>query len=193
MENREFIKSGIQKEKEFKVNKKELISESLCALCFGALAVLLGSKKMLFDTYPFAFALLAASTRQAPFILIGLIASAFEGAQISLSKIIGACTIVAIRMIARLYLDKKDMKKDTSSFGAWSIFATLFSEHTYLRIMSGALGVFLIGVWRIIEGGFRFYDLFASLFYLIFTPCATWLFSWYFNINEQRKKEKRAF
>ena len=193
MENREFIKAGIQKEKEFKVNKKELISESLCALCFGALAVLLGSKKMLFDTYPLAFALLAASTRQAPFVLIGLIASAFEGAQISLSKIIGACTIVAIRMIARLYLDKKDIKKDSSSFGAWSIFATLFSEHTYLRIMSGALGVFLIGVWRIIEGGFRFYDLFASLFYLIFTPCATWLFSWYFNTNEQRKKEKRAF
>lgn len=192
MENREILKASVKKEKELKLSKRELIAESLSALGFCAVAILLGTKQMLFETYPLAFGLLAASTRQAPFILIGIIASAFGANEISLMKIVGACSIVALRIITRLYLDKSERKKYSGNFGM-STFAELFSENSYLRVMSGALGVFIIGVWRIIEGGFRFYDLFASIFYLVLTPLSAWIFSWHFNINEQKKREKRAF
>lgn len=192
MENREILKANIKKERKIKFNKRVIVAESLVALCFCIVAILLGTKEMLFETHPFAFGLLAASTRQAPFVLIGIMASAFAGGEVSLMKLIGACSIVALRIITRLYLDKSDKGNPHNNFGL-SVFGALFSEHTYLRVMSGALGVFIIGVWRIIEGGFRFYDLFASIFYLILTPLSTWIFSWYFNINEQKKKEKSAF
>lgn len=192
MENREILKAKIQKEKEFKISRRTLVIESLRALGFGALGILLGGKIMLFETYPLAFALLAASTRQTPFVLIGVLASAFLGGKISLVKIVGSCITVALRIITRFYLDKVETNRSTPLLGT-DVFAVLFSESTYLRIMSGALGVFSIGVWRIIDGGFRFYDLFASIFYLICTPLATWIFSWYFNISEQKKREGRAF
>lgn len=191
MEKREFLKVNSKKESEFKVNKRELVVDSLSALGFCILAILLGTKKMLFDTYPLAFALLSASTRQAPFVLMGILATSFAGGEASLMNLVCSCAIVALRIIARLFLDKGIRASGDNS--GLSIFAALFSEHTYLRMMSGALGVFIIGVWRIIEGGFRFYDLFASIFYLVSTPVATWIFSWYFNVCEQKKSEKRSF
>lgn len=192
MENREILKANVQKEKGFKLNKRVLIRESLGALGFCVFGILLGTRQMLFETYPLVFALLAASSRQTPFVLIGIIASSFSGGKLLLMKIIGACSIVALRIITRLYLDKGD-RKTTAVGSGTDVFAALFSENTYLRVMSGALGVFVIGVWRIIAGGFRFYDLFASIFYLVLTPLATWIFSWYFNIREQKKREKSAF
>ena len=192
MENREFIKGKVKKENEEKAGKGDLIRECLGALCFCAFGFLLMSREMLFETYPLAFALLSASTGQVPFILMGIVASAFIGGKISLIIISGAFVVVEIRIINRLYIDKAEGRLPFSQSGI-GIFYELFSEHTYLRIMSGGLGVFAIGVWRIIEGGFRFYDLFASLFYLALTPVATWIFSWYFNVNERKKREKSAF
>ena len=192
MENREVLKANIQKEKGLKANKREFIRESLGALAFCALAILLTSKTMLFETYPLSFALLAAGTRQGPFVLIGILASALGMGEAGVKIAVGACVIVSLRILTRLYLDKSERTPSRDVSGI-AVFGALFSEHTYLRIMSGALGVFAIGVWRIIAGGFRFYDLFASIFYLILTPLATWLFSWYFNIIEQKKRKKGAF
>ena len=192
MENREFLKPNERKDKGIKLNKRALIRESLGTLGFCAFGILLGTRQMLFETYPLVFALLAAGTRQTPFVLIGIIASLYISGGNALMKLVGACSIVALRIITRLYLDKSERKTANSSSGT-DVFAALFSENTYLRVMSGALGVFIIGVWRIIEGGFRFYDLFASIFYLVLTPLAAWIFSWYFNIREQKKREKSAF
>ena len=192
MKNQEILKANIKKEKEFKLNKRELIGETLSAIGFCAIAILLSTKKMMFETNPLAFGLLAAATRQTPFILIGILASAFDFSGISVRNLVGACTLVALRIIVRLYLDKSERKSHSKGFGI-AVFGELFSEQTYLRVMSGALGVFVVGVWRIIDGGFRFYDLFASIFYLILTPLSTWIFSWFFNINERKNREKRAF
>ena len=86
MENREVLKANIKKEKEIKINKRELIAECLGAIGFCIISILLSTKKMLFETYPLAFGLLAASTRQTPFVLIGIIASVFNGEEISLMK-----------------------------------------------------------------------------------------------------------
>ena len=152
---------------------------------FFLFSLLLSSKKMLFDTFPLAFALLSACTGQAPFGWIGIIAGSWSG-EISLIKISGACIVLALRIVSRLYIDKGEIIKTTSPS---KVLYQLFSEHTYLRIMSGALGVFGVGVWRIIQGGFRFYDLFASIFYLVLTPVATWIFSWYFNLKEQKRRK----
>ena len=69
MENQEILKANVKKERGFKLNKRELICETLSAIGFCAIAILLGTKEMMFETNPLAFGLLAAATRQTPFIL----------------------------------------------------------------------------------------------------------------------------
>lgn len=201
MEKQEILKTEVKKSKSvLKKSKREVVIEVARALVFGAFGLLLGSREMLFETTPLAFALLASSVRQTPFVLIGLILSSFDGTKFLPMRVIGTCTVVAMRCISRLYLEKEprvnangEERVDSSVGIPIPPLARLFSESTYLRVMSGALGVFLVGIWKIIEGGFRFYDLFGSIFYLLFTPTATWLFSYYFNVNEEKLQQGRAF
>lgn len=195
MENQKTVKIATErKTKIIKLSKREILIESIRALSFGIFGLLLGSRDMLFSTNPLPFALLAASAREAPFVLLGLIASSWDGGVFSLPKAIGGCIVIALRIFSKFFLDKDERTIDKSEkLRPLEILSYIFSEHTYLRMMSGAVGVFFIGVWKIIEGGFRFYDLFGAIFYIVLTPVATWLFSWYFNVHEQRAREKKVF
>ena len=200
MENQKTIKTEVKKAKSkaiAKKDKREMWSDITRAIIFGSLGFLLGSREMVFETVPLAFALLSSSIRQTPFVLIGIILSAFDGTKFLIVRVVGACSIVAIRCVSRLYLDKEDFStaenKHTEVGSPPSTLALLFSENIYLRVMSSALGVFLVGIWKIIEGGFHFYDLFGAIFYLLLTPTATWLFSYYFDTNEQKIRQGSAF
>lgn len=159
-------------------------------LIFG---LLLGTKKLLFDTVPLGFALLGASGAEAPAVLLGIIASSFEGGTFSPSILIGACVLLLSRTLSSLFLDKSiDIPKSEKRSVEGSL-ASIYCENVNLRIMSAAIGVFFCSVWRIIEGGFRFYDLFASFFYLILTPVAVLLFSPYFTLSAEKKKMGDSF
>ena len=197
MEKQEILQS-IKKKESKKENLKIHLTKKEAMLLFlryGAFLLfgfLLGSTELMFDTYPLGFALLSSSNGEAPFVLLGLIASAFNGGKFSLPIVSGACLITAARVTSSLFLDKKkeNVRSHTAHLNALD---QLFAESTSLRVMSNAIGVFLIGVLRIAVGGFRFYDLFGSIFYLILSPIATLLFTEYFNISYQRKAQGRAF
>ena len=85
MENKEVKKTAeIKKEKvgEFgRASKRDILIESLRALAFCVLGVLLGTAQMPFETVPLGFALLAASTRQAPFVFLGLAIGSLSSAR----------------------------------------------------------------------------------------------------------------
>lgn len=191
MEERKILKTEKTSGQAQKYAKRVLLIETARALAFFVFGLLLGTKRMIFDTSPLAFALLAASTRQAPFVLVGVMVSSFYGGELSLPMLFGTCVTVALRILARLFLDRTDGAESEGRDPLYFV-ARLFSEHTYLRMMSGAVGVFTVGIWRIIAGGFRFYDLFAAIFYLVLTPVATFLYSKYFNVCEKRLSQGRA-
>lgn len=200
MENQRTLKTEVKKTKTKSISrrdKREVWLEITRAVVFSSLGFLLGRREMVFETVPLAFALLSSSIRQTPFVLIGIILSAFDGAKFLLLRVVGACTVVAMRCISRLYLDKEDFatadSKNPDVGAPPPALAQLFSESVYLRVMSASLGVFLVGIWKIISGGFHFYDLFGAIFYLILTPTATWLFSYYFDTNEQKLRQGNAF
>ena len=196
MENQEILKEETTTKKKSakeKISKKDLIIEVSRAFIFFLFGLLLGTREMFFGSIPLAYALLSSSIRQTPFVFLGILTSSFYEGEFSLIKIVGACAVVSIRIVARLYLDKDEENNFNKNIQSVSPIAKLFSEHTYLRVMSGAIGVFFVGIWKIIEGGFRFYDLFGAIFYLLLTPTATWLFCYYFNINEQKIREQSAF
>ena len=76
------------------------------ALAF-LIAFLFGSAKMMFEASPLGYALLASSVSHTPFVLLGVVAAAFEGGRFSLSAVIGACLLVATRILSSLMLDSK--------------------------------------------------------------------------------------
>lgn len=197
MENKEVKKTAeIKKEKvgEFgRASKRDILIESLRALAFCVLGVLLGTAQMPFETVPLGFALLAASTRQAPFVFLGLAIGSLSSARYPLVHIAGAAITVAVRMFSRLFLDGGARSSKDAKKGLLKIFSTIFSEHIYLRMMSGAIGVFFVSVWNIIVGGFRFFDLFGAIFYLIATPVCTLSFGLYFDVTEEKLSRGESF
>ena len=53
----------------------------------------------------------------------------------------------------------------------------LFSESVRLRVCTGAVCSFIVALYRIIAGGFRYYDLFAAIFAVLITPVAVTVYS----------------
>ena len=99
------------------VSNVERISKKDSAIFFlkGGLAFLIaflfGSAKMMFEASPLGYAFLASSISHTPFILLGVIAAAFEGGEFSISAVICACILVATRMVSSLMLDGKSKLK----------------------------------------------------------------------------------
>ncbi len=173
--------------------KRRLVISVLRGFAFFVFSALLGTREMLFESYPLGFALLSASGGDAPFVLLGLLLSAIEGGNINAPIIVGACMLLLVRTLASIFLEGKHRVSKPEKDGFFSALAYIYSENVHLRVMSGAIGVFLVGVWRIIAGGFRFYDLFAAMLYLILTPIATLLFSPYFVTRAKKESEGKAF
>lgn len=205
MENQEIITAKKKEKKKIRsdMEKRAVAVGVLRGTGAGVFAFLLGTAEMLFGTYPLGFALLSSVGKEAPFVLAGLILGALAGGEIDLYRIFGACAVFVLRWLARIFLDKDGELSPPRNSNATSAenkflhlsdkLARIFCEHTYLRMMSGAVGVFLIGISSIIRGGFRFYDLFGAIFYLVMTPLATFLFSPYFIIEERKRAEGGAF
>lgn len=180
------------------ISKRELMAQSLRALAFGVFSLLLGTREMLFSTTPLALALLSAAGGETPYIFLGAILSSFAGASFSPQRLLGACLIVFLRLITKIFIEKneeKTQKNDINwkNIGIFGLFSKLFSEHPYLRTMSAAIGGFTVGLWNIVAGGFRFYDLFGTIFYIVLTPVATLIFSKYFTITAKKREMGRAF
>ncbi len=53
----------------------------------------------------------------------------------------------------------------------------VFTESLRLRMVTGAVCSFIISLYRIIAGGFQYYDLFAAIFVLLLTPAAIMVYS----------------
>lgn len=197
MEKQKTLESGCKVAKKLSqqgtgLTKKEILLGVLRSLAFFIFSLLLGTRYMIFESAPLVFGLLAAATRDTPFIFLGILLGSLDGGVLSLSKIVGGCALLGSRIFSSLLLEKKHRTEGQAN-DIFSLFARLFSESTYLRVMSGALGVFVVGVWRIVEGGFRFYDLFGAIFYLVLTSVSTLLYSFFFNVSEKKIAQKSAF
>lgn len=175
---------------------KRLLQGTLWACC----AWLFGQAPMLFGTYPLGLSLLCASSGHFLSILIGLVASAFWQMR---EPLIYVCTYVVaavVRAVTSVVFDashsrrelyepvRKKMRasgegsavagRQKSDGGGWrASLSQLLSESVCLRMCTGAVCGFLVALYRILAGGFRYYDLFAALFVLLVTPAAILVYS----------------
>lgn len=173
---------------------REAARRVLFGTTFGVIAFLLGRCEMIFSTYPLGFALLSSACGCTPYIFLGGIAAAFTQGASCAVYICASVIIVFSRIMCGAVLDDnmREIKKSVGRPVAERI-GILFSEDPYLRMMSGAVGVFFIGIYNIISGSFRFYDLFGTVFYIIITPIAILFYSGFFNEAERSAHIKSAF
>ncbi len=155
-------------------------------LLWGAFAFLLGQAEMLFATYPLGLALLCASERHTLSILLGLGFSTLFEMRSPEVYIATYAAAALIRLGAALILDKRPLpeeleerlhKTDRKKSPALRVLGEVFCESVCLRMVCASLCGLIVGLYRVIEGGFRYYDLFAAIFIVLIAPAAVAVYS----------------
>lgn len=173
---------------------KMTASAVLRGAVLGVLSFFLGRTPVMLDTYPLAIALLASSEKGIVYIFIGAVASAFaartaEGVLFSPYVYIAAYAVtVVIRVAARLFIDAPEGfdirlltgRKNESGERARqlvTLLTGLFKENIYLRMATACVSAFLVSLYAMNAGNYRFYDLFSAMFAMVCAPAVTFIFS----------------
>jgi len=144
-------------------DRRQWIEQISTHLLFAALGALIGSAELLFGVRPFGVALVAGAGILSPAVGIGAgIFYAVTGDSVSLFAV--AITLIA-RLVFCFYPQNSKAK------------AIYFGERVAYRVIIAVLAVFATGLYRLLRGGFRFYDLFGLLLSLAATGLATFLFA----------------
>ena len=160
-----------------KLKKRFKISEDTKAVLYEiglfALGVALMSVRFLFGTYPFGIALGGACRRHAPFVLAGAAVSVIlfmEGDSAHMVALIG---LLGLRIAGSFIGEKQIKKAELGQRTGKQIFAILFCESRELRVCVSALVALGLGIYRVVAGGYAYYDVFALVFYTVLVSLLT--------------------
>ena len=152
----------------------------ICAL-WTVIAFLLGSAKLPFGAVFLGISLLCAASSRVGYIYVGLCLSALfleEGALVFLSAY---SATLFIRVLSRILIDppfeKSNGSVEEESVEISTFLPLVFSEHIWLRMASASVGAFIIGIYKLVLGGFLLYDLWGTVIALVAAPVTVYLFS----------------
>ena len=155
--------------------REKIIKDILVGFAYSAIAFLLGYFTLPFGAKPFGIALLCATNKKTPYILGGLCISAIlsEDSLILFSAYIA---VTLIRLLVRLTLDTPwEEKNDSGEIEIMQVLPTLFRENLFLRMATSCVGVFILGLYSLIKGGFLYYDLFGAILSMLTAPIGVFL------------------
>ena len=179
--------------------RRERLARWGAELFWGGVGYVLGYGEMLFGTFPLGMALLCASARHTVAILIGLSVSAvlrmeapwiYLCAYAAAALIRGVCALLsehasddaklAEALRIKLSTESTSSSDDEAPQNAIGrrlqplrrLLSELFRESVCMRMAIAAVCTFLISLYRIVAGGFQYYDLFAALFSVVVAPAA---------------------
>ncbi len=163
------------------------VREGGMGLSLALIAFLLGQARLPFGTYPLGLALLCAARSRIGWMLAGLVTAAFSAEGEPWARLVGCTAAVVIRILARLLLDPPSRQEEMSVPARFRALLTasgrgaLFGESLTLRMATACVGAFLVSVWAIVSGGYRYYDLFGAFVAMTAAPLATLLYSFLFS------------
>ncbi len=165
------------------------------AFAVFAAAFLLGGAPFPFSTRPLGVAFLCAATDSLPFAAAGFVLRGLlDGEGLWLYVAVCAATLT-VRLLARVFVDlparlleRFDLRTALSHLGG-----RIFAESLYLRMTSACVSVFFMSLVSIVQGGFRYYDLFGALLAMAVAPLAVFLFSGFFADDGTLSPRVRAF
>ena len=176
----------------------------LCEILWGCTGWVFGQAGLVFDTYPLGMALLCASSGHTPAVLVGLLVTAVVNMEDAAPYVCAYLAAAILRIIVAAVFDAPDArfempktlqkrlqeriqeeapltdeewKKKEKKAARVAFFARVFGESIFLRMSAAALCSLLIVLHRIIAGGFRYYDWFAALFFILMATAATAVFA----------------
>jgi len=123
-------------------------------VAIGALAFLLSGAQLLVGVFPFGLSLICAANKYVPFIYAGMITSALFNKGLAVPLFLTWTFAFLLRIAIGLWLKSKKY----------------FMESIYLRFGVGMSSAVMISVYRIIAGGFLYYDLMCAVAEIIFVP-----------------------
>ena len=181
------VSDGRGEEKKEKISVRVKISTFLKNLFWGGLfaicAYFLGGAALPYGALPLGVAFLAASDRRVLYIYAGLALSALSSEhRVLLISVYTA--MLLIRLLTRLIIDPPWRKEENRSVGERTVaefYPFIFSEHIALRASLSAVGAFAIGLYRLIEGGMTYYDMYGVILSTLVAPAAVLLTSGYFS------------
>ena len=168
------------------------INDVICGMVCVAAAYFIGCCRLAFGTYPLGVALLCAAPRRIPYIFAGLVCSALAATEQG-GVLTGVYVIaLVLRIICCLFIDnsRKKAREACIADGSYeheyvdklrAVLGALFSENLYLRMTVSAASVFVLGLCRVISGGYHYYDLFGTVFCILLSPVAVLLFDWFWS------------
>ena len=162
----------------------------------AVLSCLLGTSGGVFSSYPFGIAFLAASNRFVPYTYIGLLTSSLFVRGYSVATAVVYTVIAMLRYAVCRLLDEAAAKppahggkltlleriRSVSREGTKS---AMFDENVLIRCAVSCFAAFVFGLYRLIAGGFLYYDLFGLLAGFLICPLLTLVLSGMFTRSEQ--------
>ncbi len=145
---------------------------SLKALVYFFLGVIYSGREVLFSTYPFALVLLCASGGFMPAAAVGVFIGGIAGGEKGLPY---AAATVIVLSLRSLYTILPHAGRSGRHLPLPVIMANMYNEGRTLKLTTAAISAFFVGIYSVIKGGYRFYDLFGCLFLLTFVPLCVFL------------------
>lgn len=178
-----------------RVDGKRIAIRLASRLAAVVVSYFVGRAPLPLDTCPLGTALLAAVTgRRYPYVLLGVLLAALGTAREVSRSAVGVIFsfrvtafsylfLTLVRIAARLFIDPPEGFSPRTLFGRGRMTAlralphTLFGENIFLRMASACISAFLVGVYTMRTGGYRYYDLFSAMLAMLAAPTLTFVFS----------------
>ena len=162
------------------------LTDFFFGLLYALMAYALGGAVLPFGARPLGIALLCGSDRRVLYCYAGLCVAAWQSEGRVL--LIGVYTAaLLIRLLIRFTLDTPWKEREGQEAGektVGEVFPLLFSEQLRLRMATAGIAAFAVGIWRLVEGGFLYYDLYGTLLSVIVAPVAVLLMGGLFTKQE---------
>jgi stage II sporulation protein E len=165
--------------------KKQILIKGAYVCMFFLLGFLFERISLPFGAYAIVNALIGGASTHCISISLGAL-SAMAVDRVHVSHYFALAILLILRILGRLLLDKssKDPIADIVSFIKYD----LFTENIFLRMSAVSVSVFSVGLWSIIENGFRYYDLWGALLGMVIAPAAAFIFSMFFDAETKNAR-----
>lgn len=148
------------------------LAETVCMqLLFGALGALAGNAELLFGVRPFGVALAAGATAFFPAAALG--AAIFYIVIRDFVSLVAIGAVAAVRIGFAVYMHTGVKRY------------RIFTERVGYRALTAAVALLGTGLYRVIRGGFRFFDLFGLLLAVLAGGLAAFLFAGMFEKKDR--------
>ena len=180
-----------------KASTKIKLGSFLKSTAYGALyavcAYFLGGTVLPYGALPLGVAFLSVSDRRVFYIYAGLVLSALSSERRVLLIAVYSALIIA-RLLTRLMIDTPWKRDEASGERTLrEIYPYMFSEHIALRAALSAVGAFAIGLYRLIEGGMLYYDMYGIIVGAVSAPASVLLVSGFFSENAKKYRRLVGF